>query len=158
MVPCLVAHEGIVYCIGGRSGGGLAVRLGGRGNVTPSHRLWTSRKGSNVSSPLYHEGHLYFAHEALGVVYCCDAKTGNVVYEERIPGASQIYASPVLADGKIYYPSRPGRTFVVAAQPKYALLATNDLEPRGMFNASPAISGSSVLLRSDRYLYCVGGK
>jgi outer membrane protein assembly factor BamB len=158
MVPSLVAHDGVVYCIGGRSGGGLAVRLGGRGNVTPSHRLWTSRKGSNVSSPLYHEGHLYFAHEALGVVYCCDAKTGNVVYEERIPGASQIYASPVLADGKIYYPSRPGRTFVVAAQPKYALLATNDLEPRGMFNASPAISGSSVLLRSDRYLYCVGGK
>jgi outer membrane protein assembly factor BamB len=159
MVPSLVADGGVVYCIGGRSGGGLAVRLGGSGDVTKSHRVWTSRKGSNVTSPILHEGHLYWMHEATGVAYCAEAKTGNMVYEERVPGAQQVYASPVLADGRIYYIARNGRTFVVAAKPKYELLAANDLgEPRGTFNASPAVAGGRLLVRSEKHLYCVGGK
>jgi outer membrane protein assembly factor BamB len=63
MVPSVVAANGVVYCLGGRSGvAALAVRGGGSGDVTDSHRLWTSRKGSNVSSPVYHDGHLYWVH------------------------------------------------------------------------------------------------
>jgi outer membrane protein assembly factor BamB len=158
MVPSLVAHDGVVYAIGGRPGGGLAVKLGGSGNVTKTHRLWTSKKGGNVSSPIYHDGHLYWMHDNLGIAFCADARTGSVVYEERIPRASQVYASPVLADGKIYYPSRTGATFVVAAQPKFELLATNSWNDRGTYNASPAIAGRQLFLRTDRFVCCVGKK
>jgi outer membrane protein assembly factor BamB len=157
MVPSLVAGDGIVYCIGGRgTGGALAVRCGGRGDVTASHRLWTLKKGSNVSSPILHEGHLYSAHENDGVAYCVEAKTGRVVYAERLQGAGQIYASPVLADGKLYYTSRGGRTFVVAAKPKFELIATNELGRVGTFNASPAVAGGCLFLRADQWLFCIG--
>jgi outer membrane protein assembly factor BamB len=156
MVPSLVTHEGVVYCIGGRTGGALAVRAGGRGDVTETHRLWKIDKGSNVPSPVFHKGHLYWAHEKLGIAYCAEARTGRIVYEERLPRAGQIYASTVLIDGKLYYVNRGGRTFVVAAGPKFELLAVNELGDRGRFNASPAVAGGRLLLRSDRFLYCIG--
>lgn len=158
MVPCLTAHDGIVYCIGGRSGGALAVKAGGAGDVTATHRLWTGRKGSNVSSLIHHEGHLYWAHDNIGVVYCAEAKSGKIVYEERLPRAGQFYPSPILADGKLFYLDRQGRCFVVAAQPEFRLLETNELEQRGTFNASPAAAGDRLYLRSNRYLYCLGKK
>jgi hypothetical protein len=156
MVPSLVAHDGIVYCIGGRgTGGALAVRVGGRDEVTQSHRLWTLPKGSNVPSPIFHDGHIYWAHES-GVACCAEAATGRMVYEERLPGAGQIYASPVLADGKLYYVARSGRTWVVAAKPQFEVLTTNDLGRVGMVNASPAVAGGRLFLRSDRFLFCLG--
>jgi outer membrane protein assembly factor BamB len=159
MCPTPVAENGIAYVIGGRSpNGALSIRAGGRGDVTTSHVIWKTGKGSNVPSPILHEGHLYFAHENLGIVYCLNAKSGDVVYEERLdPGPGQIYASPVLADGKIFYTARGGRTVVVAASPKFEKLADNTLESnRGVFNSTPAISGTRLLLRSNRALYCLG--
>ena len=157
MVPTPVEHEGILYCLGGRSGiTSLAVKLGGSGDVTQTHRLWTSNKGSNVSSPIYHEGHLYWMNDQRGVAYCAAAETGEIIYEERIDRAGQIYASPVLADGRIYYSNRVGKTFVVAAKPEFELLGTNDLRDGGQFNGSPAVVGDSLLIRSDRFLYCLG--
>lgn len=158
MVPSLVAHEGVVYAVGGRTGGGLAVRLGGRGDVTASHRLWTIAKGSNVSSPILHAGHLYWMHESQGIAYCAEAKTGRIVYEERIERAGQVYASPVLADGKLYYVARGGRTYVLSAKPQFERLAANDLGERSTFNACPAVAGGRLFLRSDKTLYCLGGK
>ncbi len=159
MVPSVVARDGIVYSIGGRSGGALAVRAGGRGDVTASHRLWTGRKGANVSSPVLHGGHLYWAHENLGIVYCAEAKTGNIVYEERLtPAPGQIYASPVLADGRLHYVSRSGRAYIVAAKPVFEQLAYNDLSDGSIFDASPAVSGGQLLLRSNKFLYCIGKK
>ena len=120
--------------------------------------MWKTGKGSNVPSPILHDGHLYFAHENLGIVYCLNAKTGEVVYEERLePSPGQIYASPVLAGGKIFYTGRGGRTIVVAGISKFAKLAENTLESnRGVFNSSPAMAGSRLLLRSNRALYCIG--
>jgi hypothetical protein len=157
MVPSLVAADGIVYCIGGRgTGGALAVRCGGRGDVTASHRLWTLKKGSNVSSPILHDGHLYWAQENDGIACCVDAKTGQLVYAERLERAGQVYPSPVLADGKLYYTSRGGRTFVVAAKPKFELIATNELGRVGTFNASPAVAGGCLFLRADQWLFCIG--
>ncbi len=159
MVPSMVAHGGIVYCIGGRSGtaASMAIRQGGRGDVTATHRLWKTDKWSNVSSPIYHDGRLYFAHEKRAVAYCLNAGTGEVLYERQLgPRAGQVYASPVLADGKIYYVTRRGGTFVVAAGPEFKQLAHNTLDDRSTFNASPAVSGRCLLLRSDRFLYCIG--
>lgn len=161
MCPTPVVQDGIVYVIGGRTpNGALAIRPGGRGDVTASHVVWKVGKGSNVPSPILHDGHLYFAHENLGIVYCLNAKTGEVVFEERLePSPGQIYASPVIGDGKIYFTGRGGRTVVIAASPKFEKLGENTLESnRGMFNSSPAISGNRILLRSNRALYCLGEK
>jgi outer membrane protein assembly factor BamB len=156
MVPSAVAADGIVYYLGGRSGvAALAVRAGGRGDVTETHRLWTSMKGSNVTSPVYLDGHLYWMHEKLGIAYCAKADSSEVVYEERLDRAGQIYASPLLAEGRLYYMNRRGRVFVLSAKPQFELLATNDLDDGSQFNGSPAVDGNRILLRSDKYLYCL---
>ena len=157
IVPSLVAADGVVYCLGGRSGiAALAVRTGGSGEVTASHRLWTSENGTNVSSPVVLDGHLYWVHDQRGVAFCAKAATGEVVYQERLDRADQVYASALLGAGRVYYLTRRGRTYVVAANPKFELLAVNDLSDGGVFNASPVVDGTRLLLRSDRYLYCIG--
>ena len=157
MVPCPVASNGIVYVLGGRSGiAALAVRAGGRGDVTSTHRLWTSKKGSNVTSPVLHDGHLYWMHEQLGIAYCAKAATGELVYEERLDRVGQVYASSILADGRVYHLSRSGRSVIVAAKPQFELLARNELRDGTRFNASPAVVDNRLLLRSEKYLYCVG--
>jgi outer membrane protein assembly factor BamB len=159
MVPSVVVQDGVAYVVGGKNGGGsLAVRLGGKGDVTSTHRLWMVPKGTNVTSPILHGGHLYWMNEVSGIAYCAEAKTGKIVYEERVEGAGQIYASPVVADGKIYYMSRNGRTSVVAATPKFERLATNEFGDRSTFNASPAVAGGRLYVRSDHHLYCLGKK
>lgn len=157
MVPSVVAADGVVYCLGGRSGvASLAVRTGGSGDVTSTRRLWTSNKGSNVSSPVYLDGHLYWMHDQRSTIFCAKADTGDVVYEERLNRAGQVYSSALLADGRLYYLTRDGKTVVLAAQPKFEQFAINDLRDGGTFNSSPAVDGSRILIRSDKFLYCIG--
>ena len=159
--PSPVADQGIIYAVGGLTApGALAVKAGGRGDVTDSHRLWAIKKGSNVGSPVYHDGHLYWAHDENGVVYCADAKTGKLVYQERLsPPAGRIYGSAILADGKLYYVSRTGGVYVLQIGPQFKLLARNQFaSDRSVFNASPAISEGRLYLRSDQALYCIGSK
>lgn len=105
--PSVIAHDDVVYAIGGRSNTAVAVKAGGKGDVTKTHLLWTLGKGSNVSSPVYYQGHLYWASESNGTVYCVKASDGTLVYTERLqPGSDRIYASATVGDGKIYYVSR----------------------------------------------------
>lgn len=155
--PSVVVHEGIVYAIGG-GGTSLAVKSGGRGDVTQTHVLWRTSKGPNASSPVYHAGHLYWASENGGVLHCQEAGTGKIVYAQRLaPEAGRIWASPVLADGKLYYVSQFKGTYVVAAQPKFELLAHNVFaDDKNRTNASIAISDGQLFLRTDQYLYCIG--
>lgn len=157
MVPSLIAADGVIYCLGGRSGiSSLAVRAGGDGDVTATHRLWKSTKGSNVSSPVFRDGKLYFVNDSQGVAFCLDAATGEVVYEKRLERAGQFYSSALLAGDRVYYLTRDGRTFIIAAKPEFEQLALNDLRDRSIFNGSPAVDGSRLLIRSDKFLYCVG--
>lgn len=157
MVPSVVAHDGIVYCLGGRSGvAALAVKTGGSGDVTATHRLWTSMKGANVPSPVYLDGHLYWVNESRETAYCAKAESGEVVYEKRLERAGTVYSSALLADGKLYYLSREGRTFVLAAKPEFEQLGMNDLKDGSIFNGSPAVDGSRLLIRSDKFLYAIG--
>jgi outer membrane protein assembly factor BamB len=155
--PSVVAHDGVVYAIGGGDTS-LAVRAGGRGDVTKTHVLWRMKKGSNVSSPIYHDGYLYWASESRGVVNCQEAATGKFVYQERLtPDSGLIYASPVLAEGRLYYVSQRNGTYVVAARPKYELLAHNVFaDDKSRANASIAVSDGQLLLRTDQALYCIG--
>lgn len=155
--PSVVAHDDVVYAIGGGHTS-LAVRLGGRGDVTQSHTVWRQQKGSNVSSPVYHDGHLYWASDNGGYLCCQNAATGETVFQERLePRPGIIWSSAVLADGKLHFVSQHAGTYVVAAQPKFELLAHNvfaDDDSRA--NASPAVSDGQIFLRTDRRLYCIG--
>lgn len=155
--PSVVAHDGIVYAIGGGHTS-LAVKSGGKGKVSETHGLWKLAKGSNVGSPIYHEGHLYWASDSGGLVYCQEAASGKVVFSERLkPDPGQIWASPVLADGKLYFVSKTNGTYVVAAQPKFEPLAHNVIEgDKSRSNASLAVSDGQLFLRNDQYLYCIG--
>jgi outer membrane protein assembly factor BamB len=157
--PSVVWHDDVVLAIGGGSTS-LAVRAGGRGDVTKSHGLWRMTKGSNVGSPVYHDGHLYWASDDGGFICCQNAATGETAYEKRLePRPGKIWASPVLADGKLYFVSQHAGAYVVAAKPKFQLLAHNVIEgDDSRTNASPAVSGGQLLLRTDRRLYCLGSK
>lgn len=157
--PSVVAHDGVVFAIGGGHTS-LAVRAGGSGDVTESHGVWRKPKGSNVGSPVYLDGHLYWATDGGGIVCCQNAATGEFVFEKRLdPGSGTIWSSPVLADGKLYFVSQSKGTFVVAAKPEYELLAHNTFaDDNSRTNASPAVHNGQLLLRTDRALYCIGKK
>jgi len=108
-----------------------------------------------VTSPVVSDGHLYWVSDR-GIACCVKADTGDVVYRERLRGR-RFYASVVLADGKLFAVSRTNGTFVLKAGPKFKLLAHNRFaDDDSVFNAGPAISGGKILIRSDRYLYCIG--
>ena len=90
-----------------------------------------------------------------GVAVCLDAKTGQTVYESRVDGARNLYASVMEADGKLYAVTRRSGTFVLAAKPDFEVLAHNDLQDDSDFNASPAVSNGKLFVRSNKALYCL---
>jgi len=157
--PSVVVHDDVVYAIGGGHTS-MAVKLGGEGDVSATHTLWKKTKGSNVSSPIYYEGHLYWAGDSGGYICCQDAKTGETVFQERLkPESGRFWSSPVLAGGKLYFVSQNNGTFVVSAKPKFELLAHNAFaDDDSRMNASPAISHGQLILRTDKALYCIGQK
>ncbi len=159
--PSVVVDGTTLYVFGGfRSSGSLAVEAGGMGDVSRANVLWTSRNSSYVATPLLHDGHLYWIDDR-GQAFCAAAKTGELVYRERVEGMASggrpVYASPVLSAGRIYVVSRWSGTFVLPAKPRYEILARNrfaadDSDSSG----TPAISGGDIFLRSGRFLYCCG--
>jgi outer membrane protein assembly factor BamB len=157
MVPGIIEADGVVYVLGGRSGiAALAVRTGGRGDVTATHRLWTGKTGSNVASPVYKDGYLYWAHESRETVHCAHAVSGELEYSEKLPRMGQVYSAALLAEDRVYYLNRSGTVYVLAARPEFEVLSTNVLNDGSLFNSSPVVSGNRLLLRSDKFLYCIG--
>lgn len=156
----LVSQDGVIYAAGGgpRGAGAVAIRSGGRNDVSASHVVWKQNIGSYVPSPVTLGGHVYWVDDR-GQAYCLKADTGKQVYRERIPGAGGVYASVVAADGKLLVVSRRSGTFILPAAPEFKVLAQNTLESDGTdFNASPAISQGRILLRSNRFLYCISAQ
>ena len=152
-IPSAVFHEGRIYLSRGyRNSDYLAIRPGGRGDVTSTHVEWQASSGASyVPSIVYYDGLLYMTNE-VGVMTCADARTGESVWRHRLGGV--FFASPVAGDGKVYLVSETGETFVLRAGRKPDVLARNDLGER--FIASPAISRGRLFLRSDRTLFAVG--
>lgn len=164
IAPGIVTGDGMAFTFGGFPQlGAVAVKLGGKGDVTKTHVAWKSGNSTYIPTPVLHEGRLYFVSDA-GFATCLDAKTGELVFKERVPGASAsgrggkpFYASPVLANGNLYAVSRRNGTFVFAAKPKFELVAQNKISADGsQCNATPAIVGDDIFLRSDKFLYCIG--
>jgi outer membrane protein assembly factor BamB len=132
----------------------LAIRTGGRGDVTDTHIAWTFEKGGpDVPTPVSDGTLLYIVNDR-GVVHALDVKSGNVVYgPERIrPGTYS--ASPVLADGRIYITSEEGVTTVFAAGPKFEVLSENAVDEYVL--SSVAVSNGQIFLRTDKHLYAIG--
>lgn len=131
----------------------LALKAGGRGDVTRSHVLWSFNNGPDVPTPVTDGTYLYSINDR-GIMFCLDTKTGRTVYgPQRLRNA--VYSgSAVLADGKIYITDEDGVTTVIQSGPTFTLLAENDLGDYTL--SSPAISDGQIFVRTSSFLYAIG--
>jgi len=152
VTPSPVFGDGVIFATSGKDGPTIAVRPGGRGDVTGTHVDWKQdRGGPYVCSPLLYHGRLYVPDEH-GFVRCIDAGTGEVLYRQRLGG--KFTASPVAAEVRVYVTNEAGTTFVLEDGPHFRLLAENDFDEECL--ASPAISQGAMFYRTGRQLYCIG--
>jgi outer membrane protein assembly factor BamB len=153
IIPRPVFHGGLVYvCTGYMKPQLWAVRVDGSGDVTHSHVAWKyDKQVPEISSPIVVGSEIYFV-SSLGILTCLDAATGSQLWQHRLGG--NFSASPIAADGKLYFTSREGQTTVLRPGQTYDELARNQLF--GQTLASPAICGHALLIRADRILYCLG--
>jgi outer membrane protein assembly factor BamB len=131
----------------------LALKPGGRGDVSRSHVLWEFMNGPDVPSPVTDGRYLYLINDR-GIMWCLDATTGEQIYGRQRVRPATYSGSPVLADGRIYITDEDGVTSVVQAGPKFALLGENDLGEYTL--SSPAISEGQIFIRTDSFLYAIG--
>jgi outer membrane protein assembly factor BamB len=132
----------------------LAIRLSARGDLTGTPAVvWTrDRDTPYVPSPALADGMLCFIKHLQNVLTCVEAATGKVRFgPRRLPGVQGVFASPVIADGRIYVPGRNGVTSVVDLSEPYGTLATNRLDDS--FSASPAVVDRAIFLRGEASLY-----
>jgi len=149
-VPRPVYGNGLVFiCTGFQQPSLLAVRLDGHGDVTKSHIAWTLKRGVSLTpSPLLVGDELYLVSDN-GVASCVDAKTGAPYWQVRLGGNHS--ASPIFADGRIYFLSEEGESVVIAPGREFKALAKNQLD--GQTLASMAVSDGSIFIRSQSHLY-----
>ena len=157
VTPSVVIGDGVAFTSSGFEAETIrAVRLDpqARGDVTKTHLLWEQKKGVPTQpSFLYHDRLLYTIKEN-GILQCLDATTGEIVWKENLDGTFS--ASPVFAAGRIYILGENGTTTVIAPGRTFKELAENELE--GPCQASPAVSGGQIFIRSATHVYCVGKK
>lgn len=133
----------------------LAIRRGGTGNVTRTHVSWTqARFVPEVPSPVVLDGYVYSVKNG-GIVMCLDEKTGKQVYRKRLGATGSYYASPVAANGKIYFVSEPGVITVVKAGKSFEVESRFDLEQS--VKTTPAIAGETFLIRTKSRLLAFRG-
>jgi len=133
----------------------LALRPGGTGDVTTSHKAWSFDQGPDVPSPIS-DGKLLYVLRDNGVIHALDVQTGTVVWGPERLKTGAYSSSPVLADGKLYVTSEnEGLTSVFAAGPKFQILSENPLDDYCL--ASPAVSNGQIFIRTDRFLWAIGG-
>jgi outer membrane protein assembly factor BamB len=132
----------------------LAIKGGGRGDVTRTHRLWSFDNGPDVPTPVS-DGKLLYTITDRGVAYALELATGKVVYGPQRLRPDSYSASPVLADERIYVTSEnEGLTSVYRAGPKFELLAENPLDDYCL--SSPAISEGQIFIRTTGHLWAIG--
>ncbi len=156
VTPTPVSAHGLLYVAANGPGGNItmAIRPGGRGNISGSHVAWRYTRSAPYSSSPVVVGDWIYTVKNGGVVACLNAKTGAQQYLERLSASGAYYASPVYADGKIYFLSEDGELTTLAAKPEFQVLATSRIGERCM--ASPAVSAGRILIRSDSTLYSFG--
>lgn len=147
-VPSPVVGKGMVY-VAGRPF--LALKPGPAGE-SPKEVWRTNKFGLGYASPLFHQDRLY---GLVGVgVNCFDAGNGELVWQQRLKGT--FWASPIVANGKLYAVNEDGVTSVLELGDKPKVLATNALPEKIL--ATPAVAGGALFLRSDQHLWCIAEK
>jgi outer membrane protein assembly factor BamB len=131
----------------------LAIRPGGRGDVSKSHRVWSFDNGPAVPTPVS-DGTYFYSVNDRGIVYCLDAKTGRTLYGPQRIKPGTYSASPVLAGGHIYITSEEGVTSVFKAGPAFAPVAENPVDEYVL--SSIAVSEGQLFLRTSKHLYAIG--
>ena len=153
-VPSTVVGEGLVFTAGGWGGRESikAFRLGAAGTQSTNRLVWEQRRGMpKVPSMLYLKPHLFATTDG-GIATCLKAATGEIVWQERLGG--NFSASPVSAEGRVYFVSDEGETIVIAVGPEFKVLARNPLGEK--VQASPAISQGQIFIRTEKQLFCIG--
>jgi outer membrane protein assembly factor BamB len=150
-----IVSGGLVFATSGDGGGDrytVAVRLGGKGDVSRTNLVWEKAKTlPYVPTLLAHGEHVYYVNDA-GLAGCVVAKTGEEVWNARL--CKGVSASPVLIDGKVYVTGEEGVVYVYPAATSFKLLAKNDLgEP---ITASPAVADGRLFIRGHQHLFCIG--
>lgn len=150
----LVGRDAVV-AMSGYTGPALAVRTGGAGDVTETHRLWVSEKKNDqrVGSGVIVDDHIYIMDEP-GFVRCYVVATGELVWEERLAGST--WSSMVHADGRLYIINMDGTTYVLEPGPEFKLLAENPLGE--LTRGSLALSDGQIFVRTYNGLYCIGAR
>lgn len=131
----------------------IAIRPGGRGDVSQSHKVWQFSRGPDVPTPVSDGTHVYLVNDN-GVVYALNAKTGSVVWGPARLKSGTYSASPILADGRVYVTNEEGLTSVFAAGPAFQVLAENPLNDYTL--SSPAVSEGQIFLRTAAHLFAIG--
>jgi outer membrane protein assembly factor BamB len=131
----------------------LALKAGGRGDVTKTHVLWSFGNGPDVPTPVTDGAYVYVINDR-GIMWCLDLKTGKEIYGRKRLSPATYSGSPVLADGKIYITNEDGKTVVVKAGPAFEVLAENDFDDYTL--SSPAVSEGQIFIRTAKHLYCIG--
>lgn len=181
----VVSADGVVYGIEGRSGGAVAVKAGGKGDVSGSQVVWRERHSGRFSTPIVHNGRIYAASN--GIASCIDAKSGERIYQARLEGGSQParpneppadgsrppfgggfgggrggfggadYSSPILVGENLYYVRGTGDVHVWKIGDQFEQIAVNKLPAEGeQFLATPAVGDGELFFRSTKHLFCVG--
>jgi outer membrane protein assembly factor BamB len=163
-IPTPFAYEGLLYINAGRGRSLFALRPGASGNISlkegetsNEHIVWSApRAGTYLPSSVAYQGFIYTLTET-GILHRFDAKTGKQSYKTRIdPAATNFTTTPWAYNGKLFCLSEEGQTFVVATGDEFKLSHVNNLDD--MAQASPALVGERLLIRTERRLYSIRRK
>jgi outer membrane protein assembly factor BamB len=158
VIPTPVVAHGMLFCSSGRAGPTLAIRPGGSGDVTRSHVVWSSAKGSPfVVAPIAVGEYLYMVNDMASVLTVYEARTGEVAWQTRLGESKRegFSAAPVAFGDKVFFTNDEGETFVIRQGPEFEVLHVNRLEERMI--ASPALVEGIWYLRTGEALYALGG-
>lgn len=150
-----IIADGVVLSTGGDGSGdrhAIAVRLGGKGDVTDTNLAWEDRKAfPYVPTPLARGPYVFTVNDQ-GFAACHVARTGKQVWRERLCG--QVSSSPIMVDGKVYVVDERGDVYVFAAAPKFERLAKSSVGEN--VSASPAVANGHLYIRGAKHLFCIG--
>jgi outer membrane protein assembly factor BamB len=150
--PDAAVGENVLIGVSGFRKSMMAVRMGGMGDITETHRLWhVPETQQRIGSGVVLEGHLYVAN-ATGIAECIEVQTGKTVWKERLGG--DLWGSILVAGDHLYVSNTQGEIFVLAASPRFQLIAKNEMGEHTKAGLAP--SDGQLFIRTYKNLYCVG--